>query len=206
MLPRSFSFRRNLAALRRLARRLRRERSGIAATEFAILAPVLITLWIGLSEVTEGVMLHRKVSLLTRTLADLTAQATTVNDDGVGNIFNAASAVMLPFTSINPQMTISSIVINSSGVAKVCWSDAKYATALTAGSPITLPTALQVAGTSLIMATASYDYKPQLGSPLTGTFVVGNQPIYMRPRVGRAGGTSGAEQVGRTKSSSTTMC
>lgn len=203
-MSRAFSLRRNLAALRSLTRRIRREQRGIAAIEFTIIAPVMMLLYFGLVQVTEGVMIHRKISQLTHTLADLTSQVTTVNDTGISNIFDAASTVMLPFTVDKPQMTISSIVINSSGVAKVCWSDAKNATPLAAGSTVTLPTALKVAGTSLIMATTSYDYKPDLGYPFTGTIAVGNQPIYMRPRIGQAGGSSGAEQVGRVTSSGTT--
>ena len=207
MMSRSFSFRRNHAALRGLLRRLRREQRGIAAIEFGIVAPVMLIAYFGLVGVTQAVMIHRKVGQLTRTLADLSTQSTTLTDTNVGNIFDAAKAVMMPFTDVTPHMSIASVVVNGSGVAKVCWSDARNSTALTVDSTISLPSTLAVPNTSLILATASYDFTLQHDFPLKETpITIGGSTIYMRPRMGQTGGASGAEQVGRVKSSSTTLC
>lgn len=203
-MSRPFSLRRNRAALRGLLRRLRRERRGIAAIEFGIIAPVMLMIYFGLVEVTQGVMIHRKVSQLTRTLADLGAQSTSLTDANVSNIFDSARSIMMPFTATDPGMSIASVVIDSAGVAKVCWSDQRNSTQLTVGSTVSLPTALKVPNTSLILAKASYDFTPQLGFPLTGHIPIGGNTIYMRPRVGQAGGSAGIEQVGRTQSSGTT--
>jgi hypothetical protein len=48
------------------------------------------------------------------------------------------------------------------------------------------------------MARASYTYTPSIGYVLTGSFVLGDSPIYLRPRNGVAGGTANIEQVVRT--------
>lgn len=206
MTSRFLSFRRNHAALRGLLRRLRRERRGIAAIEFGIIAPLMLTTYFGLVEVTQGVMIHRKVSQLTRSLADLASQSSALNDANISNIFDSASSIMMPFTSRPPAMSIASVTIDSGGVAKVCWSEQRNSTALTIGSTVTLPSALKVPGTSLILAKASYEFTPQLGFPLTGHIAIGGDTIYMRPRVGQSGGLSGAEQVARTSSLGTKMC
>jgi hypothetical protein len=50
------------------------------------------------------------------------------------------------------------------------------------GSTVTLPTALNVASTTLIWSEASYDYRPAVGYVITGTLTLSDQ-IYMRPRL-----------------------
>ena len=54
-----------------------RARAAVAAVEFAIVVPVALILYVGAAEVADGVMTSRKVSNVTRTLADLTSQQST---------------------------------------------------------------------------------------------------------------------------------
>ncbi|AOO80080.1 TadE/TadG family type IV pilus assembly protein [Bosea vaviloviae] len=200
---RALSFRRNQAVLRGLARRFARSRRGVAAIEFAFVLPVMLTVYFGIVEVAQGVMIDRKVTDLNRALADLTAQGTSISDAEMSNIFDAAQTVMAPFTSVAPKMAIVSVVIDSSGVAKVCWSAQRNTTVPKRGDTVALPDNLKIASTSLIMATASYSFTPPVGYFLTGPIVIGNTPIYMRPRVGKTGGTGNIEQVERA---SVAMC
>ena len=51
-------------------------------------------------------------------------------------------------------------MIDANGVAKVVWSKTKNGTARAVNSTVTLPTALNVASTSLIWAEAQYAYTP----------------------------------------------
>jgi len=195
---RALSFHRNRAALRGLARRFARSRRGVAAIEFAFVLPVMLTVYFGVVEVAQGVMIDRKVTDLNRALADLTAQGTSISDAEISNIFDAAQTIMAPFTSVAPKMAIVSVVIDSSGVAKVCWSAQRNSTVPKRGDTVALPDNLKIASTSLIMATASYDFTPLIGYLVTGPIVIGNTPIYMRPRIGKTGGTGNIEQVERT--------
>jgi len=130
--------------------------------------------------------------------SELTEGIDRLKIDGVEvPIFNAAKTVMMPYTDVAPSMTISSIIIDASGSARVCWSEQSNATALSRGATVTIPAPLKVPGTSLIMATASFDYTPAIGYLMTGTVKLGNDPVYMRPRTGSVGGTEGIEQVER---------
>lgn len=195
-----FSLSRNRAALRRLTRGLRRNRRGVALVEFAFVLPVMLAIYFGAVELGEGVMIERKVTSLARAVGDLTAQKqnAALSDAELSNVFDAAKTVMSPFTTVDPGMVISSIVIDSAGVAKVCWSEARVDPALPK-KVIDLPASLKVPNTSLIMATASYEFEPTLGYVLTGKIKIKGGPFYMRPRTGKTGGSATTEQIEREK-------
>ena len=59
---------------------MRADRSGIAATEFAIIVPIMLVMFFGTVEFSSGVAVDRKVTLMARTLSDLTSQSTSVTD------------------------------------------------------------------------------------------------------------------------------
>lgn len=206
----TFSLRRNRAALRGLVRRLRRRRDGVAAIEFAFIALPMIAVYFGATQIASGVMVDRKVTQLTRTLADLTAQAKSIPDTEVANIFAAAQTVMAPYTTPAPAMSVTSIVIDANRNVTVCWSEAQNGgTALSAGNAYSgLPESLRVANSSVIMATASYTYTLDFKNPFSDmiSIPISNAPVFMRPRIGQIGGTGSIEQVARVKGSTTKMC
>jgi Flp pilus assembly protein TadG len=170
------------ARTRRSLRRFLADKRGVSAVEFAMLLPLLVTLYLGGVEVSSAVAIDRKVTLIARTLGDLVAQASSVDNAGMTSILAATTAVMAPYSDTNLKITVSSVQINSQGVAKVSWSDTKNGTLRAVGSTVTLPDALNVASTSLIWAEASYAYTPTIGYVITGTKNLSDQ-IYMRPRL-----------------------
>ena len=54
---------------------LSRDISGIAATEFAFIVPLMLVMFFGMVEFSNGVAIDRKVTLMARTLSDLTSQS-----------------------------------------------------------------------------------------------------------------------------------
>ncbi|MGB8584643.1 MAG: TadE/TadG family type IV pilus assembly protein [Pseudolabrys sp.] len=63
----------------RSPRHFGRNRRGASAIEFALIAPLMLGLYIGCVEISEGVA-DRKVTLTAGTLANLTSQVTTLTD------------------------------------------------------------------------------------------------------------------------------
>jgi Flp pilus assembly protein TadG len=171
-----------LARARRPVRRLLRDQRGISAVEFAMLLPLMVTLYLGGVEVSQAVAVDRKVTLVARTLGDLVAQATNVTTSDVTNILAASAAIVIPYNDSQLKITVSSVKIDSTGVAKIAWSDTKNGTARTVGSTVTLPAALNTNSTWLIWAEAQYAYTPTIGYVITGTMNLKDQ-IYMRPRL-----------------------
>ena len=166
-----------------LLRSFRRDHEGASAVEFAILAPMMIGLYFGLVEVTDGISADRKVTILAGTLANLAAQTTTISASGMTNLLNASTAVMKPYSVGNLTATITCININGEGVAKVKWSQTLNGTARSAGSTVTLPSAdLAIPNTSLLWSETSYNYTPIVGYRITGSLSLSDQ-MFMSPRI-----------------------
>jgi Flp pilus assembly protein TadG len=183
-----------LAYLRdRLIRGTRDER-GVAAVEFAVLLPFMLTLYIGAVEVSQMVAADRKATLAARTVADLAAQATTINATEIANILTAASKVMSPFPESKMMAQVSQVKIDADGKATIAWSK-KY---VVNGTPVNgravnetvpVPATLKIPNTYLIWGEIEFEYLPIIGGAPTDLFwkFTGKKMltdnIYMRPRL-----------------------
>jgi Flp pilus assembly protein TadG len=158
------------------------DQRGVAAIEFALLLPLMVTLYLGCVEISQGIAADRKVTITARTVADLVSQVTTINNAGMTDILNASSSVMVPFSTTGLVVTVTSVKIDANSKATVAWSDSFNGTARTVGSTITLPTALVVANSTVIWSEVSYLYKPTIGYMITGMLTLKDQ-LYMAPRL-----------------------
>jgi len=170
-----------VAGVSNAAERFIDECRGISALEFAMLLPIMLTLYLGSVEASQGVGVNRKVKLTAHTLADLVTQYTNITNADMSNILNAGSAIIAPYVAGNLKETISELSVNSQGVATVVWSDTLNGTALTVGSTVTVPTLLAVPNTYLIYAQTQYSYNPTYGYVMTGTLTLSDQS-FMSPR------------------------
>jgi Flp pilus assembly protein TadG len=160
--------------------RLARDKRGVSAVEFAFIAPVLIGLYFGCAEIAQGVTADRKVSLIAATLANLTAQTTTISTSDMSNIFDASSAIVQPFAATTLKMTVTCIKIDANKVATVKWSATRGGSANT--GVITIPSALAVANSWLVLAETSFGYTPAVGYTISGTLTLSDK-MYMSPRI-----------------------
>jgi Flp pilus assembly protein TadG len=164
-------------------RRFAADQRGVSAVEFAILLPLMLTLYLGGVEVSQAVSADRKTTLVAHTVGDLTAQASNVTTADMTNVLNASSAVAYPFASANLRVTVSSVCINSTGtVATIAWSRTLNGTARSGTVTSLIPSALMVASTSLVWGEASYAYRPTIGWTITGTLNLGDK-FFLRPRL-----------------------
>jgi Flp pilus assembly protein TadG len=103
-----------------------RDCRGVAAVEFAVIVPLMLVLLFATVEFASGLAIDRKVSLVARTIANLTSQGTVASVADLTNYIGAANLIMVPYVQPGypvPSMTISEVYIDpSSGNAKVQWS------------------------------------------------------------------------------------
>jgi Flp pilus assembly protein TadG len=169
---------------RLLAVDLLQDRRGIAATEFAVIVPIMLVMFFGTVEFSSGVAVDRKVTLMARTLSDLTSQSLSVDDPTMTGFFAASGAIMTPYSSAPTLSTVSELYVDPATLtAKVQWSKGSAARAL--NSTVTIPTALQVADTYLIFSEVSYRYVPTIGYVMAKAGVNLSDVAYTRPRQSR---------------------
>jgi len=166
---------------------LLRDRSGIAATEFAVILPIMLVLFFGVVEFSTAVAVERKVTVVARTLSDLVSQNASITDIQFTNIFNAGTIVMSPYTvapysATTLHSTISELYVDpTTHTAKVQWSKGYAVRAVS--STVAVPTALAVDGTYLIYSEVSYLYTPTVSFGLMATSGLNLSDVaYTRPR------------------------
>ena len=82
---------RPLLSLRRFARDCR----GVSAIEFAIIAPLLITFYLGMAETTQAMMAKRKASHVASAIGDLIAQDQSVTDAEIADTWTGIPAGLI---------------------------------------------------------------------------------------------------------------
>ena len=157
------------------------DRSGLSAVEFALLMPLMLTMYFGTIEVTDAISADRQSALVASTVAQITSQASLpLASTDVSNIMAAASAVLAPFPIASAQITLSSVVIKN-GTATVDWSTTVNGTIRSGNVTSLIPTTLLTNGTSIIWGEAYYAYKPVIGYVVTGTLNMYNE-MFVAPR------------------------
>jgi len=161
-----------------------RDKRGVSAVEFAIILPFMAILYLGGTAVTQGIIIKRKVVLVTHTVGDLVARDNNITNAEVTAIFDAAKAVFAPYGWSNLlKIKVSSVNINAAGTATVGWGEALQDTARAANSSVTLPAGLNAPSTSIIWTEVSYVYTPPVGGAFTGGSVTLTDQLYIRPRL-----------------------
>ena len=172
----------NRARRTRKRRSFLKDRRGLAAIEFALIAPAMILIYLGGVELSQGIALKRMVGLTASTVTNLVAQYTTISaSTQMPDILNASSQVLAPYPASQATVTISAIQIDSDGKATVAWSQSLNGTPRTTGQVMTVPAALDVPNTTILYGEASYDYTPAIDFLDQGNFTL-TSSIYMYPR------------------------
>lgn len=163
-------------------RRLKGDKRGAVAVEFAFIAPILILMYFGIAEFTDGMIAKRRVSHVASTIADLTSRVATVSSSDTSDVFEVGRTIITPMPTATLRMRLTSITANSSGVSRVDWSDASNWTTFTVNQTMTVPSGVISANQSVIRADVQYTYDSPVHY-LMPTGVVMAQTYYLRPRI-----------------------
>ncbi len=158
---------------------------GIAATEFALIMPLLIILFFGMLEASEALTVNRRVSKAVNTLSDLTAQLDTVSPSEFDNLVTGVLEIMNPSDISNIQIKISSIIPDSNGDPIIHWSrDDDGNTPYVVGDDYTKMDNASVldAGGSVIIAEIYYPHTLAISSHFFGSPIIFERQSIRWPR------------------------
>lgn len=195
-----------VSGLLRQARHLFLDRRGIAAVEFAFIAPLLLSMYFVTMEVSQGIEANKKVGRIGSMVADLVTQQSSVKLEDVKAIMDIGQSILQPYSRSKPTIIITAINVSysPSPVATVAWSvkmeNGIYTRPFTPGSPASIPDDLMfdqgtIERTFLIRVESDLAYKPVITWSASGKPALGlaaafdgismSETYYMRPRMSK---------------------
>jgi Flp pilus assembly protein TadG len=182
---------------RAAAQRFRDETSGVAAIEFCFIAPLLITLWLGTMEISQGIEVNKKVGRSASVIGDLIAQKEDYNVATIDDILRIGASVLLPYNRDAPIVTVTEISIDAGLAATVYWSrrgeENSFSRPFAPNSNVIVPANLLIADTHLIKVETRLEYLPitswsirknKTGGAGAYASVDMGETYYLRPRNG----------------------
>jgi Flp pilus assembly protein TadG len=167
--------------------RLIADRSGVAAVEFAITLPLLLAMWLGMTQFSEYATADAKTLMAAQSVSDMISQTGTWQTGQFNDIVNAATQVMAPLPTSN------ALTVDVVGVAY----DASNNPTLTGGwrcttssgpaadatVPLSSANGLGSTGQIIIMVNVKYAYKPVVTIGALGAQTLSERALN-RPRLG----------------------
>jgi Flp pilus assembly protein TadG len=174
--------------------RFRRDEKAVAAVEFALIVPFLITLYLGSIEAATLFTVDKRINSISATIGDLVGQWDP--DDGkikttdLTNYMDATKGILAPYSTSGIKIIVTLVKVKAgTGVTTVMWSRANTGTTpMTEGNPYTdLVTTSEMnrlsRGGCVIAAEVTYSYRPLLGQVFKSN-VTFKHTNYFLPRFG----------------------
>ena len=166
------------------AGKLQRNDSGMAAIEMAFIFPVMVTMLVGLVDVTDGLSANRKVTITANTLGDLISQEPgTTTKANINGIFDAAQQTMVPYDGSSVGLEVFDFRKKPGKSPKLEWQHRK-GTNCGSVPPVTADmTKLMAQGNDLIISRTCYNFHYILGGLFSGnTSFKMTDEMTLRPR------------------------
>jgi Flp pilus assembly protein TadG len=166
--------------LGKLLLRLRCRRA-VAAIEFAFIAPILLLIYCGVIELTQFLIVTRKVLAACQTTADLITQEVTITNSQLNDIVRAANLILEPYPAATLTKNFASVRYNAlSGAAELEWQEL---IGVNPGGSSVLPgtVGLGLPGEGVVVSTITYTYTPIFSTIITGPVTL-TEVAYSRPR------------------------
>ncbi|MDN5928631.1 MAG: pilus assembly protein [Hyphomicrobiales bacterium] len=187
------------------AKRLARSRQGVAAVEFALIAPILLTLYFVTLEVSHAIETNKKVGRAASMIADLITQQPKMTTGIMDPIMQIGEATLQPYNRSRLAVHVTGIQISNdeTPTVTVAWSRRMTDTGSTgsdpaekAGDPTTVPDELKIPGTFLVRVQTTLDYRPIIAWSADAKQTLGlmgafdninmSEQYYLRPRMSNA--------------------
>jgi Flp pilus assembly protein TadG len=160
------------------ARRFAGDAAGLGAIEFAFVVPFLLVLYLGVVDATRYVSFRQRLQEATTTINDLVAQESSLTRAGVEERTKVADAMLSDYDRSRFKVRVSSIRIESDGVARPICSFAKNMARLRLNVPYQLPANMsELRNVTVIMTETADVYAPLSASLFTTAAPVTAQTV-----------------------------
>ena len=170
-----------------------RRETGVAAVEFALVVPLMLSVYLGCTEAAALLTADRKVQSVAGAIGDLVARSNkTISRAQLEDYFLAATSIMTPYDTSTLVQTITAVSVSDTKEATVLWS-ARYQGGQLLNSvpehpeasPYDLPKQMAdiAAGQTVIAAEVEYGYRPLLGIVFKQALDLNRSALFM-PRFG----------------------
>lgn len=142
------------------------DRRGVAAIEFAFVAPLLLMTYLASMEISLAIEASKKVSRAASMVADLIAQQPTMSKAEIEAIMAIGGSLLQPYNRSGLTITVTAIAIGNKSTpqVKVAWSrmleKGEPKAGVAAGTATTVPEKLKIAGSFLVKVESVLEYKP----------------------------------------------
>lgn len=156
-----------LSRIQRLLSRFSLARDGVAAVEFALVMPLLITLYIGTTEASRALSHDRRLTSAASALGDLVAQTKgSLTPTELADLFSIAKITVAPYDASNLKQIVTHVYINADGDTNIEWSEGRNGGVKhTKNTPYDLPVEFTnlAHDTYVIISEAEMNYQPITG-------------------------------------------
>jgi len=142
-----------------------RDGRAVAAVEFALILPFMLSLYVGTLELSQIIVVDRRITIIGSTVADLVAQANgSIKKTDLDSYFAAAQTIIAPFSTTGLTQVVSLISVDkTTGATKVVWSRGyNGGVEKTVGASYPLPATSEMnklaRGSWLVVSNVNYSY------------------------------------------------
>ena len=157
--------------------------AGVAAVEFALIAPLLILFYFGMAETCQLMMAQRRVSHAAAAMADLITQGGELDAAELQDVLKAGELIMAPFPIGTMSVRFTSVVRDNNNQNVADWSEVKgpaYAK-VPDGTVVPIKTPINDVGQSVVLAEIEYGFESAVGYVLPGMKTL-KHSAELRPR------------------------
>jgi Flp pilus assembly protein TadG len=141
-------------------RRLAADRRGVGAVEFALIAPLLLGLYITSFEITIGLSVTKRVTRSASTIADLVTRETNVDRTSLGTMKDVTNSLFAPYAPNALTIRVTGVSIDASGNPTVAWSwDQSNGKPYAVGSSVDVPVDMRAPSSFLVRSEVSVNHQ-----------------------------------------------
>ena len=153
---------------------LRRDRSGVAAVEFALVVPLLLTMWLGMEQVSEYFTADAKTLMAAQSVSDLISQLPASDSGTFTDIADAATQIMAPLATTGKiTVDVVGVTYTTPTTPATGWRcTSTGGPAADATVPLSLANNLGSATQMAVMVNVKYTFQPAMTFGLLGSAII----------------------------------